>query len=92
MEIRHRFSNTVIFSADVDTVKELVRAAIEKGTDLSWANLSRADLTEANLEGANLDNFDLPHQPEETRGFVASDDEGALPVEATRTFTHSLEN
>ena len=59
MELLNRFTNAVIFSAEVETVKELVLAAIRGGADLSEADLSGADLREADLRGADLRGADL---------------------------------
>ena len=64
MELLNRFTNAVIFSAEVETVKELVLAAIRGGADLREADLGEADLRcadlgEANLIGANLIGADL---------------------------------
>jgi len=60
---------TILFSAAVQTVKELLIAAVKSradlsgadlyGADLSGANLSEADLSGANLSGANLSEADL---------------------------------
>ena len=59
MELLNRFTNAVIFSAEVETVKELVLAAIRGGADLSEADLSGADLRDADLRGADLGEADL---------------------------------
>ena len=45
---------TVLFSADVDSVKELVELAVRNKVSLSGANLSGADLSETNLFKVNL--------------------------------------
>ena len=44
----------IIFSADVETVKDLVIAAMKFRTNLSHADLSNADLSGVSLRGANL--------------------------------------
>ena len=64
MELLNRFTNAVIFSAEVETVKELVLAAIRGEADLSeaalpGADLRGADLREAALRGADLIGADL---------------------------------
>ena len=66
VEIKHRYTNEVLFSCDVpdDVASGLhMRNALEKATassaNLSGANLSRADLSGANLYGANLSGADL---------------------------------
>ena len=48
-EIKHRWSDKVLFSAETETFKATVELAVK-----SEANLTRADLTEAYLAGANL--------------------------------------
>ncbi len=58
-EIRHRFTNAILWSGEAETVKDAVHAAIASGADLSGANLSGADLFRANLSGANLSGADL---------------------------------
>ena len=47
MDLLNRFTNIVIFSAEVETVKELVLAAIRGGANLSDADLRGADLSDA---------------------------------------------
>ncbi len=69
MDLLNRFTNAVIFSAEVETVKELVLSAMAAridlyganlyGADLYGADLSGADLYGANLRGANLYGADL---------------------------------
>jgi len=59
MDLINRFTNAVIFSAEVETVKELLLAAIRgeadlREADLREANLREANLREVNLRGANL--------------------------------------
>ena len=54
IEIKHRFSGSVLFSCEADSMKSAVKLAIEAKADLSWANLSRANLSWADLSGANL--------------------------------------
>jgi hypothetical protein len=66
VEIKHRYTNEVLFSCDVpdDVVSGLhMRNALEKATassaNLSGANLYGADLSRANLSRANLSGADL---------------------------------
>ena len=69
IEIKHRFTGTVLFKAEVGRVKLAVELAVKekadlrgadlrganlRGADLSWADLSWADLRGANLSWANL--------------------------------------
>ena len=58
MDLKNIF-NEVIFSAAVDTVKELVLAAIKASADLRGANLYGADLRGADLRDADLRGADL---------------------------------
>ena len=60
IEIKHRFSGSVLFSCEADSMKSAVKLAIEAKADLSWANLSRANLSGADLSGANLDYTNIP--------------------------------
>jgi hypothetical protein len=59
LQIRHRFSSEVIYSAPAPSLGALVESAVSWGIDLSHAdlvgvNLPRADLSGAQLSGANL--------------------------------------
>ena len=54
IKILHRWSGKVLFETAASTMKEVVRAAIKFGADLSGANLSGADLSRADLSGASL--------------------------------------
>ncbi|MFH1146831.1 MAG: pentapeptide repeat-containing protein [Pseudomonadota bacterium] len=68
-EIKNRFTGSIIFSLETDSIKLCVEAAWKNradlfgadlfganlsGANLSWANLSGANLSGANLSGANL--------------------------------------
>ena len=59
MELLNRFTNAVIFSAEVETVKELVIAALDASADLREADLREANLFRADLRGADLRGADL---------------------------------
>ena len=54
IEIKNRFSGSVLFSVETKTLKLAVEAAVKSGADLSGAYLSRADLSGAYLSGAYL--------------------------------------
>ena len=54
MDLINRFTGDVLFSAEVETVKNLLLTAISAKADLFLADLRGADLREANLRGANL--------------------------------------
>ena len=54
MKIKSRFTDKVIFEKDVESMRQLVEAAVAAGVSLLYANLSYADLRGANLRGANL--------------------------------------
>ena len=59
MDLINRFTNAVIFSAEVASIKDLVLAAIAAEANLYEADLRGADLSEADLRGANLREADL---------------------------------
>ena len=50
IEIKHRFSGSVLFSCEADSMKSAVKLAIE----------AKADLSGADLSGANLDYTNIP--------------------------------
>ncbi len=59
IEIKHRFTASVLFSLECESLKICVEAAVKVranlgGANLSWANLSGANLNGANLNGAYL--------------------------------------
>lgn len=58
-EIKHRYSNEVLFSIEIGSLKLAVEAAVQSRAYLSGADLSRANLCGANLYGANLSGADL---------------------------------
>ena len=47
IEIRHRWSDAVLWSGDVQTIHEAVKAALIAGADLRDANLAVANLAGA---------------------------------------------
>jgi uncharacterized protein YjbI with pentapeptide repeats len=53
-EIKNRFSGSLIFRAETESMKMCVKLAIESGANLSGANLCGADLSGANLSSAYL--------------------------------------
>jgi uncharacterized protein YjbI with pentapeptide repeats len=64
IQIKHRYTNKIIFEADVDTIKEAVELAVSHkidlyNADLSHANLFGADLSNTNLTGAHLTRANL---------------------------------
>ena len=59
IEIKHRFTCNVLFSCEVENMREAVYQAISNGANLEGANLRGADLSYANLSGANLRGADL---------------------------------
>ena len=64
IEIKNRFTGSIVFSSTKTTFKEAVEEAKNSGAnlcnaDLSDANLSGADLRNANLCGADLCNAEL---------------------------------
>ena len=58
-EIRHRWTNDVLWSGEAETVKDALHAAIASGAVLTGAVLTGADLTGADLTGAVLSGADL---------------------------------
>jgi hypothetical protein len=63
-EIKHRFTGSVLFSLETDSLKLCVEAAVKaktdlRGADLRDANLRDANLRDANLRGANLRDANL---------------------------------
>jgi len=61
IEIKNRFTNSVLFSHDVEenTLKISLLAALKAGADLHGANLHGANLHGADLRGADLRGADL---------------------------------
>jgi uncharacterized protein YjbI with pentapeptide repeats len=53
-EIRHRFTNAVLWTGSANTIKEAVTAAVKRGSNLSGSNLSGSNLSGSNLSGSNL--------------------------------------
>lgn len=51
-KIKHRFSGSVLFSLETESLKLCVEAAVKDGADLSGADLRGANLDGANLYGA----------------------------------------
>ena len=54
IEIKGRFTGSVLYSGEHDSLKITVEAAVKAGANLTGANLTGANLTGANLTGANL--------------------------------------
>lgn len=54
IQIKHRYTEAVLFEAETETVKEAVAAANLSGANLRWTDLSDADLQDADLRGADL--------------------------------------
>jgi hypothetical protein len=59
LEIKHRFSGSVLFSLETESLKLCVEAAVKGGANLGGANLDGAYLDGANLGGANLGGANL---------------------------------
>ena len=53
-EIKHRFSGSVLFSLETESLKLCVEAAVKGGANLGGADLGGANLDGANLRGAYL--------------------------------------
>jgi len=54
IEIKHRYTDNVLFACEAENMREAVLAAIKISADLRYANLSSANLSSANLRYANL--------------------------------------
>jgi len=59
IEIKHRYTNEVIYCREAETIKEAVQKAVKENADLRNADLRNADLRNADLENANLWSADL---------------------------------
>ena len=55
MNLINHFTKAVIFSAEVETVKELLLSAFSAGADLRGSNLRGANLRGANLYGSDAE-------------------------------------
>ena len=53
-QIKHRYTDAVLFEAEAETLRECVAAAVKADADLTSADLTYANLTSANLAYANL--------------------------------------
>ena len=56
IEIKHRYTNEVIYSCEAENIKEAVEKAVKENSNLENANLENANLGYANLENVNLEN------------------------------------
>ena len=54
-EIKSRWSGSVLFSIETDSLKMAIEGAVKKGANLEGADLEGADLKGADLEGADLE-------------------------------------
>jgi hypothetical protein len=59
INIRHRFTDAIIFECDAADIREAVQIAASKKISLRGANLRAANLRDADLGGANLRAADL---------------------------------
>ena len=80
IQIRHRYTGEVIYSADVETVKEAVEAAVKENASLKFAFLKGADLERANLERAYLKGADLKGAYLKGADFEGADLEGVKGI------------
>jgi uncharacterized protein YjbI with pentapeptide repeats len=58
-DIKSRWSGSVLFSLETESLRVAVEAAVKSGADLRGADLSGADLRGADLSGADLRGADL---------------------------------
>ena len=66
MQIKHRYTESILFEDDGATIRETLVAAVKVGANLAGANLTDAylayaNLTDANLTGANLTGANLTY-------------------------------
>ena len=54
IEIKHRFTDNILFACEAQNMREAVFQAISNGADLRCADLRGADLRGADLSGADL--------------------------------------
>src|SRR3990167_4938840 len=59
LELKHKTTNSVLFTLDAKTIKDALENAVKGGAYLGDANLRDANLRDANLGGANLDGANL---------------------------------
>jgi len=59
IEIRHRYTNAVLFAVECDSFVQAVELAVNGNANLRGANLGGANLGGANLGGANLSGANL---------------------------------
>ena len=59
IEIKHRYTLSVLFATEAETVKKAIEEAVRKRADLGGADLGGADLRGAYLGGAYLGGADL---------------------------------
>jgi Family of unknown function (DUF5758)/Pentapeptide repeats (8 copies) len=64
IEIKHRYTNNVLYACEAENMREAVLLAIKNkanlsSADLRWADLSSADLRWADLSSADLSSADL---------------------------------
>ena len=59
IEIKHCFTNNVLFSCDAKNLKAAVEKAVKEGASLYGASLDGASLDGASLSGANLSGANL---------------------------------
>ena len=59
IEIKNRWSGTVLFEFECETLLGCLKEALKSGADLIGANLSGANLRGADLSGANLRDANL---------------------------------
>ena len=58
-EIKHRYTNSILFSGEFSSLRLCVEVAVSSRASLSRADLSGANLYGANLSGANLSGANL---------------------------------
>ena len=78
IEILHRYTKNILYqSANVESMRDVVAAAVKSQANLSGADLSRANLIGADLIGADLSRADLSRADLSRADLIGADLSGA---------------
>ena len=87
-EIKSRWTGSVLFSVETETLKLAVELGVQSGADLRGVNLRDADLGDADLYGADLGDSKFPIQILGHRHFLQTTADGKLQIGC---HTHTLD-
>ena len=87
-EIKSRWTGSVLFSVETETLKWAVELGVQSGADLGGANLYGADLYGADLRVADLRDSKFPIQILGHRHFLQTTADGKLQIGC---HTHTLD-